>query len=628
MTKKLNISRRDFINGVALGVAAGSSLSPIELLAMTANGGTPYPPALTGMRGSHPGSFEVAHALVLRGASWPRPDDLTDDVYDLVVVGGGISGLSAAFFYRQRVGPDAKILILDNHDDFGGHAKRNEFDVDGKTLICHGGSQTIDAPKNYSTAAKQLLRDVSIHTERFYDYFDREYFRERDLGRAIYFSREIYGADSVQPDVTRLFGDENELDIAKIINSYPLSAESRESMLRLLVDEVDYLKGSSTDEKIDAMRAISYIDFLKGHVGVTPEAATVFRDTIKGYWGIGWDALSALEAYRLNMPGTYGLGIGELENELPGRAEPYIFHFPDGNAGVARSLVRQLIPDAVPGKTMEDLVLSRVDYDLLDRKSNSTRIRLNSTAVKVGHADSDRHVDVTYVRGGVAHRVRAKHTILACYNEIIPHLCSEVPEEQKEAIAYATKVPLVYISVAVRNWKAFENLGFQSYYIPQGILMHSFGMDFPVSMGGYDYTQKSNEPTVIHGTYVPTVPDQGLKAREQHIAGRRKLYEQTFDELERDIVRQMSGALEGGGFDAERDIAALTVNRWPHGYAYEYNDYADPPEFNRYKGPHLAGAAQIGRISIANSDASGYAYVNGAIDAADRAVDEQIGHTS
>ena len=624
MTKKLNISRRDFINGVALSVAAGSSLSPIELLAISAKDGTPYPPGLTGLRGSHPGSFEVSHALAWGGASWPRPDRQTDDTYDLIVVGGGISGLSAAFFYRQRVGPDAKILVLDNHDDFGGHAKRNEFDVDGKQLICYGGSQSIDTPGHYSEASSQLLRDVSINTERFYDYFDRSYFRDRGLGRAIYFSKEEYGVDSVHPNITRRFGDASADDLAKIVNNYPLSDESRQSLLRLFVDRDDYLKGKSRDEKIDAMRAMNYTGFLIKKAGVTPEAAAVFRDTIKGLWGVGWDGLSALEAYRRGMPGTHGLDIGELENEPPGRDEPYIFHFPDGNAGVARSIVRQLIPDAVPGNTMEDLVLSRVDYDLLDRKSNSTRIRLNSTAVKVRHVNGDRHVDVTYVQNGEVHRVRGKHSILACYNEMVPHLCSEVPEKQKEAIAYATKVPLVYISIAVRNWKAFENLGYSSFYIPQGILMHSFGMDFPVSMGGYDFTQDSGEPTVIHGTYVPTAPNQGLKAREQHIAGRRKLYEQSFDELEGDIVRQMSGALEGGGFDAERDIAAITVNRWPHGYAYEYNDYADPPEFNRYNGPHLAGAAQIGRISIANSDASGYAYVNGAIDAADRAVNEQI----
>jgi spermidine dehydrogenase len=623
MTNKLNITRRDFLNGVALSVAAGSSLSPIELLAAAAKEGAPYPPALTGLRGSHPGSFEVAHALAWGGATWPRPDELTDEVYDLIVVGGGLSGLSAACFYRQRVGPEATILILDNHDDFGGHAKRNEFVVDGKKLIGYGGSQSIDTPGHYSEVAKQHLLDIGIHTERFYDYFDRAYFRNRDLGRAIYFSEERYGADSVHPNVTRIFGSTEAADVAEVVNNYPLSDESRKSMLRLLVDEVDYLAGKSRDEKIRAMRATSYTDFLRQQAGVTPEAATVFRDTIKGLWGVGWDALSALEGYRLGMPGTQSLGIGKLENEPPGRDEPYIFHFPDGNAGVARSQVRLLIPEAVPGHTMEDLVRSRVDYGLLDQESSSTRIRLNSTAVKVAHVDKDRHVDVTYVRDGKPYRVRGKHTILACDNGIIPHLCSEVPDKQKEAIAYATKVPLVYISVAIRNWKAFENLGYQSFYIPQGALMHSFGMDFPVSMGGYNFTQKSNEPTVLHGTYVPTVPDQGLKARAQHIAGRKKLFEQSYDELERNIIRQMSGALEGGGFDAERDIAAITVNRWPHGYAYEYNDYADPPEYNRYNGPHLAGAAQIGRISIANADASGYAYINGSIDSADRAVNEQ-----
>ena len=106
--------------------------------------------------------------------------------------------------------------------------------------------------------------------------------------------------------------------------------------------------------------------------------------------------------------------------------------------------------------------------------------------------------------------------------------------------------------------------------------------------------------------------------------GRRKLYEQTFDEFESSIYQQFDGMLGAGGFDAERDIAAITINRWPHGYAYEYADYADPPEYDRYNGPHLKGAAQIGRISIANSDASAYAYVDGAIDAADRAVNEQI----
>jgi spermidine dehydrogenase len=622
MTRKLNITRRDFLNGVALSVAAGSSLSPLELLA--AAGGSPYPPALTGLRGSHPGSFEVAHALSWGDASWPSPATLTDDVYDLVVVGGGLSGLAAAFRYRQQVGREAKILVLDNHDDFGGHAKRNEFDVDGKQLLCYGGSQSIDTPGHYSQASSQLLKDVGIETGRFYDYFDRNFYRDRNLGRGMYFSREVYGEDSVHPAFSRFGDDVDSEELAAIINAYPLSPVARRSFLDLLNNETDYLAGKSRDDKLMLMKKMSYSEFLRKHAGVDEDVIRIFRDQVKGFWGVGYDALSALEGYRGGMPGTYHLGIGELKGEPEGRDEPYIFHFPDGNAGVARSIVRQLIPAAVPGKTMEDLVLSRVDYGLLDRKSNATRIRLNSTAVDVRHADGDRFVDVTYVSGGEPYKVRGKHTILACYNRIIPHLCPEMPEAQRDAINTATKIPLVYISVAVRNWKAFENLGYQSFNIPQGILMHSFGMDFPVSMGGYNFTQKSSEPTVIHGTYVPTAPDQGLTEREQHVAGRRALYEMSWDDLERDIVRQMSGALGGGGFDAGRDIAAITVNRWPHGYAYEYNELYDPPEWSRASGPHLTGAAQIGRISIANSDASAYAYVNGAFDAAVRAVHEQL----
>jgi spermidine dehydrogenase len=625
MTSRLNITRRDFMNGFALSVAAGSALSPLELMAMAAKDGSPYPPVLTGMRGDHVGSFEVAHALSWRGATWPTPDTLTDDVYDLVVVGGGLSGLAAALMYRQRVGQDASILVLDNHDDFGGHSKRNEFNVDGKHLIGYGGSQSIDTPGHYSPASAQVLKDVGIETDRFYDYFDRSYFRDRNMGNGIYFSAEKYGADSVHRNLTRRVGDLGVDDVAGIINGYPLSDDAKRSFISLLTDETDYLADKSRDEKIVFMKQVSYSDFLRKYANVDEAVVLILRDTIKGLWGFGYDALSALEGFRMGMPGTYHLGIGELSGEPPGRDEPYIFHFPDGNAGVARSIVRKLIPEAVPGSTMEDLVLSRVDYGLLDRKSNNTRIRLNSTGVNARHVEGDKFVDVVYVKDGQPQRVRGKHTIMACDNKMIPYMCPEMPEDQIEAINIATKIPLVYISVAIRNWKAFENLGYQSFYIPQPKLMHSFGMDFPVSMGGYEFTQKSSEPTIIHGTYVPTAPDQGLTEREQHVQGRRDMYQLTFDDFERSIVSQMSGALEGGGFDAERDIAGLTVNRWPHGYAYEYNEFFDPPEWSRESGPHLLGAAQMGRISVANADASAYAYINGSFDAADRAVSEQIG---
>ncbi|MEX2494637.1 MAG: FAD-dependent oxidoreductase, partial [Woeseia sp.] len=599
MSSRLNITRRDFLNGVAMATAAGSMLSPRDLLAAQLPADY-YPPLRTGMRGSHAGSFEVAHAVAWAGHKYPAPKQQTDDVYDMIVVGGGISGLSAALFYHQRAGAGKNVLVLDNHDDFGGHAKRNEFKVDGRTLIGYGGSQSIDGPGHFSVASSQMLKDVGIFTEHFYDYFDQDYMKSRDLRRAVYFSSDVYGRDVTAPNIFRGGSPDDPEQLDAIIAQYPIPDASKAALLRLMLDKSDHRPDLSRSEKIDFLGSIAYTTFLQEYVDIPREVTDLLRDTILGLWGVGWDSLSAIEAYRSGMPALQHMGIGELEEKGHQRDEPYIFHFPDGNAGVARALVRSLLPDAVPGSTMEDLVTSRVDYSLLDRKGRPTRIRLNSTAVNLSHTPDQKHVDVTYVTDGAVYRVRAKHVVFAGYNAMLPAICSEVPEAQKEALEYAEKVPLVYISIAVRNWNALAEMGYSSVFIPQSKYMYSFGLDFPVSMGDYRFAQNPQQPTILHGSWVPAMPGQGLCAREQHVAGRRQLYELSFDDFETDIVAKMSGSLAPGGFDAERDIAAITVNRWPHGYAYEYNDLCDPEGFTPRNGPHVAGRAQIGRISIAN----------------------------
>ena len=621
MTDKLNITRRDFINGMALGVAAGGSLSPLELLAKSP---AAYPPALTGMRGSHPGSFEVAHAVAIDGKRWPTPSSLTDEIYDLVVGGGGISGLSAAFLYRQQVGNDARILVLDNHDDFGGHAKRNEFSVDGKTLIGYGGSQTIQDPGRYSSAAKKLLVDAGIQTQRFYKYFDQGFYGDRGLALGYYFAAERYGSDSVHAAALHPFGWQNIENPASIVDKYPLSKDAKDSLKKLLSGPQDFLPGMPSGKKAELMKSISYSDYLREHGDVHEDVVTFLRDFPKGLWGSGYDTLSALEGARLGMPGTSDIDPRIDPAYKEEEEEPYIFHFPDGNAGVARALVRQLIPAAIPGDTMEDLVTSRADYGALDRRSGRTRIRLDSTVVDVRNVKSGNAVDLIYANDGRARRVRARHAILACYNHVVPYICPEIPKQQVEAIETAEKVPLVYINIALRNWKAFAKLGYNSFFIPQAEHMHSFSLDFPVSIGNYRFAQSPEDPIIVHGTYCPSVPDSGLTQREQFVAGRAMLYQQSYDQLEQSIVRTLSGALGGGGFVAKRDIAGITINRWPHGYAYEYNELYDPPDWSKDNGPHIDGAARMGRISIANSDAAAYAYVNGAIDAAVRAVDEQL----
>jgi spermidine dehydrogenase len=624
MPSKLNISRRDFLNGAALSLAAGASLSPFEIMAMSGDKPLYYPPALTGLRGSHPGSFEIAHAMVFSGEKLQRPARHSESVYDLIVVGGGVSGLAAAHLWQDREGADQSILVLDNHDDFGGHAKRNEFTVDGETLLCYGGSQSLDGPSAYSAAAKSVLADIGIQPERFYDYFDQGYMKRHGLGSSIYFSAENYGKDITLPSVfgtNRGKGDTSSLD--SVIDQYPISKQAKQSLRELLTNKTDYLKDIPLGERVAYCRAISYDDFLRKHAGVPEELILIIRDVSKGYWGFGFDALSTYEAYNMGAPGSEHLDFGESSEEEE-EGEPYIFHFPDGNASIARALVRKLIPDAVPGSTQEDLVTASVDYERLDRASNTARIRLNSMAIDVRHSADESFVDVSYIRNGKVEMARARHVVMACYNSIIPHICPEFPAEQKAAVDKAVKTPLVYISIAVKNWHAMARMGCNRVYEPQAPLMYSFGLDFPVSIGDYKFTSGPDSPTVLHGTYLPTMAMEGASLREMLIAGRRQLLEKSFDDYEKLIVQQLESSLRPGGFDAQRDIAGITVNRWPHGYAYEYNDLVDPADYGTEKGPHILARKAFGRISIANSDASAYAYIDGAIDAADRAVREQI----
>jgi spermidine dehydrogenase len=624
MADKLNITRRDFLNGVALSLAAGSSLSPLEILAQERRTAGYYPPALTGLRGNHAGSFEIAHAVAMGGAKFGTPEEQTDSTYDLVVIGGGISGLAAAFFYQQQHG--GRVLVIDNHDDFGGHAKRNEFTVDDQLLIGYGGSQSLERPSTYSKASRQLLKDVGIDVQKFYSYFDQDWSRKRNLGQGIYFEGETYGQDQTLDSAVWFFGRSPNYDrIDDIVAAYPLPEKSRKALLSLMQSEEDLLPDLDPDAAARLMAGISYSDYLRRHAGMPDDVVLLLRDSIRTYWGVGWDALSALEAWRLEQPGTWGLRIDPAERgDFYDSDEPYIFHFPDGNAGVARAIVRALIPAAVPGDSMEALVTARVDYEELDRPGNTSRIRLNATAVDISHTPDQSHVDVTYVRDGKPERVRGKHVVLACHNQVIPHICAEVSEPQTEAIGYAAKTPLVYFNIAVRNWRSFAELGMNDIYIPQSSLMQFFELDFPVSMGDYRFTQHPDEPTIVHGYFAPTAPDQGLTAREQNRAGQRQLLEMSWDDFESGVMRQLDGALGAAGFDVERDVAALTVNRWPHGYAYEYNELDDPPRYLEGAGPHVAGRQRIGRISIANSDAEASAYVDGAIDAAWRAVGEQL----
>ena len=566
-----------------------------------------YPPSLTGLRGSHDGSWEVMHSRVL-GKKWPTTS--YEEKYDLAVVGAGISGLTAAYHYQKKH-PQAKILVIDNHDDFGGHAKRNEFNINGEMRIGYGGTEAIDTPSSYSSEAKELIKEIGIDVEKFYEAYDQSLYSSMDLGKGIVFDNQSFSEQ-------KLVTGYNKIPWEEFAANSPMNEKAKSDLVRLWTEKKDYLPVLSDEEKHNLLSKVSYYDFLKDYVKVDQQVLEMFRRWGMSFWVVGIDEVPAtsIQSYDGGMP-----GLNQTLKRSGYRGdEPYIFHFPDGNASVARLLVRKLIPEAVPGSSMEDVVLAKVNYALLD-KNSLTRIRLNSTVVNVSHNQDSSAVDLTYVRNYQAHTIRAEKCILACYNSAIPYLCSELPKKQVEGLKYNIKVPLTYTKVMIPNWRAFAELGLDFVYYTNDFFKQ-VELDYPVSIGGYKFNKSPNDPMVLHMCHSHHSID--IKGPDQWKEGRRRLLSTPFSVFEDHVKSHLDQALGKAGFDAGKDITAITVNRWPHGYSYSNDLLWEPDWPSEESKPWVIGRQQFGRIAIANSDAGASADTNSAITHGIRAANEML----
>jgi spermidine dehydrogenase len=632
MAKK--ISRRDLLNGMVIGAGGLFLHAPAysSATSVTTNESTKthagYPPTLTGMRGSHAGSFEVAHALAWKGEK-PNNYQVLNEHYDLIVVGAGMSGLAAAWFYLKKMGPNARVLILDNHDDFGGHAKRNEFHHRGQMLLSLGGAQNLDSPSNYGDIAGSVLTDIGID-DAFIEHMAANTPDDYALGGK-------FGADVglTVPDGNsrktigghwlKFFHGRG--DYQKAVNLLHVPQEQKTKLIEFFGGERDFLDDLSLTEKWDYVNSTSYNQFLLERVGLSKESIPILNAHLLILNGpSGWNH-TVLEAILAGSPGLRAMGwladfidsVGAmLIDELTGDVRM----FPDGNASVARLLVQKMIPNVSPSmKGVEDVAVALFDYGALDRVDQPVRIRLSSTVVSAKEIGGE--VQVDYVQEGKPMRITSNHCVLACNNNLIPHICPEMSGAQKEGLSYGERVPFVYANVLVENGRAFSKLGVTITQCPYDPFQWVSAAP-TVTSGGYKPPRTEDDPMVIFMMASPT-PADGTKGttRELLRVGRYKIYSSSFEDYEQQIRDQLQSMLGPHGFDHSTDIKAITVNRIPHGYAYWYQGL-DDPEWVEGQAPHEIGRQQFGRISIANTDSEVTPLMNAAFDAAWRAVQEQI----
>jgi spermidine dehydrogenase len=611
-----DITRREFIDGFACALVAGRAGE--ALAAAGPDEPVVYPPGRVGYRGSQPQDFAVAHGV--RDGRRYQPNSVpVSEQYDLIVIGAGIGGLASAF-YLQRARPRARILILDNHDDFGGHARRNEFVVDGRLLLGYGGSESIDAPRRrWSAVARSCISELGIDLNRLEQAYHHDLYPGLGLSSGLFFPRELFGADrlvtgdpvrSVPTDIPA--ARSNARDVAAYIADWPVDEVQKARLLALFTGRTDVLAGRGRLAKLRLLQTTSYHDYLSRYFGLEERSLAMFDGRMLDLTASKAVAVPALYAWALQYPGFQGLGLTPLA-EAAAEDEPYTFHFPDGNASIARLFVRRMIPAAAPGTGMMDIVTARFDYGRLDEAGAAMRLRLGSTAVAIANVSNG--VDVLYVQGGQLVRVNAGHAIYAGYSAMLPYICPDLGASQRAAVAAQVRAPLVYVNVAVRNWRPWVQQRVQYVNNPAGFYAN-LKLDYPVSLGNYRFPTSPDEPMVLHLVHVPWPEGPVADQRSAWRTARARLYARSFDEFESHARDELSRLFGSAGFDADRDMAAITVNRWGHGYAYEPNPLYDGASAERAV---RISANPVGRIHFAGSDAAWEAYADRAIDTAHRA---------
>ncbi len=600
------IARRDFIGGtLALACPlAGCQGAPVD--AWTGYGGEG---GYAASNGNTAPVRDQAHAL--RDNKYASLADFEDtgEIYDVVVVGGGLAGLSAA---RNATQQGASCLLIDNHPVFGGEAKENEFRVDGRRLFAPQGSNDLSVPTP-GDEVFDLWRELGLPME--FDFVQPE-----NLHSAMKIGRENFVPmywNSHAASVGYHFGRERGLvrDMwADDLAEAPLPADKKAALLRWKNS------GPPAEAAADGGRwldGLTYGEFLTKTLGL-PKVATDYVDPIVAVasFGVSADAVSAYGAAQLRLPGAYALKGREA---LPDADRTY-FSFPGGNSGLARYFAKRLIPDAIAGPdTFEGVISGAIRPGAFDRASANPRLRLPATVVGVRHSPDQKQVNVHYVQGGRGRRLRARSVVMASGAWVTKHVVRDLPEQNRAALDEFIFAPVMVVNIALRNWRFLDRLGVSAVRWFEGFGFFA-NIRQPMRLGPDAPPFGPDHPAVL--TMYVGFPQAGMSAREQASQGRQQLLNTDFQAFEILIRRQLAELFSRAGFDPRRDIAGIVLNRWGHALVSPQPGFY----FGRNGQPTARDIARapVGRISFGHSQLRGHQNWIGAVGEGARAAREAL----
>jgi spermidine dehydrogenase len=607
-----NISRRDFVNGTLVGFGAALLGSSIPAIASSKIKSGVINDPWTGFggigdyansNGNVAAVREAAH--LIRDGMTPKLMNKVEDTseeYDMVIIGGGFSGIGAAYQFHKKYGNTKKCLIIENHPVFGGEAKQNEFEVDGYKLYGPQGSNDFGPPNKDD---KGLIADIYRDTGLPFEYEFVEQDSQKTKVKAplenyygVFWDEERFdtgyflGKDTKTPWVVNPRADK----LARL----PWPDDIKAELNRAFEDLEDKYDGDDFDRWLDSM---SYKDLLEKVYGYSPKVAEYFDPIIAiSMGGVGCDAYSAYSAKRLEMPCTraryvYDSNIDEVQMGA--------FSFPGGNAGSFRHIVKYLLPEGITGgNTFEDILFNPINFKALDRPSNPISIRLDSTAIDISHAgpaDTAKHVNVTYQQNGVVKRIKAKTVVSAIGGWVGRNIIKDLPPVIAEAYKEFHHSPILVVNIAVRHWRFLDELGISSARWFEGF-GNFFSIRRPMATGKKNQPFEPSKPAVM--TFYVPFNNPGLPIEAQGPIGRAELLSKSYSDYEKEIVEQMTHMFADHGFNAKRDIAGIVLNRWGHAYI------SPQPGFHFGKdgkgSPKEIVKNGYGRIQFGHSELDGY----------------------